>query len=336
MRPEDEWFKIPVPAIIERELFERARAQLQANFALCQRNKRNEYLLAGKIHCVCGKKRSGEGPQQGKHLYYRCNDRVSTFPLPPTCKERGINARIADKLVWGKIVELMSSRELLLRQAKRWMNAQHSRAQSLVAETASIKEEIAKLKEQEERYTKVYGAGLFTLEQLKEYVAPIRQRIGALSVQVERIKEQARQTNAPLLANDAEVDEFAQQAVIALRNLGFAAKRAIVLNTVEKVVASLDELQVYGYIPVTDHVKLFTSDRYGGDTNRHTNISPFRGSPIRASSQSAKLIPFQFSIKLPPPLRTGIDYGFLPGRNKSTKGRSRTSAGSDPYCRAEA
>ena len=59
---------IPVPAIIERDLFDRTRAQLATNYALCQRNKKNSYLLAGKIRCVCGRTRSGEGPLRGKHL----------------------------------------------------------------------------------------------------------------------------------------------------------------------------------------------------------------------------------------------------------------------------
>jgi len=30
-------------------------------------------------------------------------------------------------------------------------------------------------------------------------------------------------------------------------------------------------------------------------------------------------IPLEFIVKLPPPLRTGIDYGFLPGTNKTRK-----------------
>ncbi len=39
-------------------------------------------------------------------------------------------------------------------------------------------------------------------------------------------------------------------------------------------------------------------------------------------SQSVKRIPFEFTIKLPMPLRTGVDYGFLPGKNISKKARS--------------
>jgi site-specific DNA recombinase len=127
MKPKAEWVIIAVPAIIDRDLFERARAQLGANYALSRRNKKNEYLLAGKIRCVCGRTRAGEGPQRGKHLYYRCSDRVLSFPLPAVCKERGINARIGDQLVWKKIVDLMSSPELMLSHAERWINSKQDK-----------------------------------------------------------------------------------------------------------------------------------------------------------------------------------------------------------------
>src|SRR3989344_1041812 len=101
-RPEAEWITIPVPAIIEPELYLRARAKLESNFALADRRKKNDYLLAGKIWCTCGKRRCGCSPL-GKNLYYRCNDRINSFPLQKTCFEKGLNSVIADKLVWQKI-----------------------------------------------------------------------------------------------------------------------------------------------------------------------------------------------------------------------------------------
>ena len=40
LTPKEEWIFIPVPAIIERELFERTRAQLATNYALCIETRR--------------------------------------------------------------------------------------------------------------------------------------------------------------------------------------------------------------------------------------------------------------------------------------------------------
>jgi len=37
---------------------------------------------------------------------------------------------------------------------------------------------------------------------------------------------------------------------------------------------------------------------------------PILGNPMRDISP-AKCIPFEFKVRIPPPLRTGIDYGFI-------------------------
>lgn len=79
MRPKEEWFEIPVPAILdteaERELFVRAQAQLLKNAAISPRVRKNDYLVGGVIRCSCGSARTGEGPQGGRYLYYRCGSR---------------------------------------------------------------------------------------------------------------------------------------------------------------------------------------------------------------------------------------------------------------------
>jgi site-specific DNA recombinase len=184
MKPKEEWHIIPVPALIERSLFDRAGLQLDTNRALSVRNKKNEYLLAGKVRCVCGRARTGEGPLRGKHLYYRCSDRVLRFPLPPVCRERGINARIADELVWQKICNLMSSPQLMSVQIERWMNSKNGESRRRFSDGANLRKEIASLREQLTRYNRGYGAGLFTMEQLREYTQPIKDKLAALDAKI--------------------------------------------------------------------------------------------------------------------------------------------------------
>jgi len=308
MKPEEEWHTVAVPTIIDSGLFGRARAQLDANFALAQRNRKNQYLLAGKIGCVCGNRRSGEGVLNGKHLYYRCNDRVRCFPLPPVCKETAVNARLADELVWAKIAALMSSPELLSRQVERWMSAHRTKPESAVADMEALVKEVAKLKKEEERYSKAYGAGLFSVEELKEYVVPIRERVRALEAQIqgsEKSRAEAHRSNMNAALSHAEVAAFTQRASVALHRLSFAAKREIVLNTVDKVVGTKQQLQVHGYIPLGNHVELFTNDRHGVNTNPPDYVefktNHRHGVNTIRHDASAKLIPFVFTVPLPPP-----------------------------------
>lgn len=81
-RPKEEWLLVKVPRIISDELFAKVQDQLELNLKFARRNnKKNEYLLTGVIDCICGKPRTGD-PANNGHLYYRCTDRLSRFPMP--------------------------------------------------------------------------------------------------------------------------------------------------------------------------------------------------------------------------------------------------------------
>lgn len=260
LRPEEEWITVPIPQIIERDLFDKAGIQLKTNFALCKRNKKNEYLLSGKIQCVCGKQRHGEGYYDKPNLYYRCDDRTLSFPLPPQCVEKGINARLADKLVWNKIASLMSSPKLLSEQVERWYKNRNSKTKSVLVNVDDLKKQIREHTDRIDRYNKGYGAGVFTLEQLKGYTTPLRDRIIQLEAQIANATKEANLIKLEQ-PSKKEMQLFSEQAKNTLHDLNFNAKRAIILNTVEKVVGNRDNLQVNGYIPVNNYVKQLSLHR---------------------------------------------------------------------------
>jgi len=301
IRPKEDWYIIPVPSIIEKEVFEKAQKQFRKNSVYSNRNKKREYLLAGKIKCKCGRGRLGEGPRGGKYLYYRCSDRIYSFPLPTKCEEGGINARIADQLVWDKISELMSSPELLNKQAIRWLKSQQTKTKAASTDIDLLKTKIEKFKKQEDRYNKAYGAEALTLGQLKEYTAPVRERIVKLETQIADVMHERNRKDTNKIPDKNEIEVFTKKVVKALQNLNYSTKREIVLNTVEKIIGTQQSLQVFGYIPVNNHVSFKTNHRYGLNAMRYGR-----------AEDGSNFIPFTLTIKLPPPLKRGVDYGFNP------------------------
>ena len=291
IRPEDEWHIIKIPPIIDRTLFEAAGDQLVKNFKQCKRNTTNQYLLSHKIYCICGQRRCGEGPRQGKFLYYRCNDRVNNFPLPRTCFEKGINARIADELVWQKITALMTSPTLLLEQLDSWIKSRQENSAHEETDIKAIEQQIMRLNEEENRYNKAYGAGLFTVEKLREYVVPLQDKIKSLEEQKKTHYNKQKESMTISVPDEETIEAFAVKAKQALYNLSFEAKRSILLNVVEKIVATQEELKVYGHIPITkiNNVELLTNDRYAGYANRQY-VARLDG------------VPFKCILPLPPPI----------------------------------
>lgn len=222
------------------------------NYELTTRNKKNDYLLAGLIYCVCGRRRTGEGPQHGKHLYYRCSDRVYSHPLPPKCKERGVNARIGDVLVWKGVYELMTSPELLNQQVQQWIGKKQVKAEDSGESAEQLKMEIEKIKKEEARYVKAYGAEIITLEQFQEAMTDLKTRRGVLERQVGVLESQKSTKDDILMPSQEQIEQFSQKAKLVLENLKFTPKQAIIRKVVDTIIATQRQLRVRGYFPIEE------------------------------------------------------------------------------------
>jgi len=253
IRPKEEWLYAPVPAIISEELYNSARAKLENNLKFSARRKKYEYLLTGLVKCTCGRNCAGEAAQGGKHLYYRCADRIYSYPLKPTCKQPPINARVVDTLVWQGVSKFMSDDSLLKEQAALWCERNTDRSNYDSHIINNIRGDLDKAKNEEERYVKAYGAGMLSLEQLQQHVQGVKAKISSFEAQLGDKGSQLKdlQATAP---EESEIDNFALLAKQTLLDLSFESKKAILQNVVDKVVATQKEVLIYGYLPIEENI----------------------------------------------------------------------------------
>jgi len=258
------------------------------------RNKKNDFLLVSRVFCTCGGRRCGEGVQHGRYLYYRCENRVRTFPLPPTCKESGINAKNADKNVWLALEEFMKSPEMLLEQSEKWKKNGKSRNKwQSVTDIDATRKEITKLQSQEDRFAHLYSKEVITLKKFEEYVKPLRTKITELEERIRKARAKETPSHDGIsLPNQNEIEVFAKESREILMNLSFKVKQAIVRHVIEKATAAREEIQFHGSVPLNlfNNVVLLSENRHGLNTMQHI-VWP----------DDTKLIPFYFTIKLPPP-----------------------------------
>ena len=142
-----------------------------------------------------------------------------------------------------------------------------TKSKSALVDVDSLKEQIRKLKKQEERYNKAYGTGVFDLEQRKSYTTPIREKISQLETQIAQTTSKVSQAQLATPSKQ-EMERFASKAKEALQGLNFTAKRAIILNTIEKIVGTRQDLQVSGLIPIKQYVKFKSISRHCWFTQR--------------------------------------------------------------------
>jgi len=274
-KPEAEWItsKIPVPVIIDKELFFRTGKRLDINFELSRRNRKNEYLLSQKIYCVCGRRRTGEGIMHGKHLYYRCTDRVLRHPLPKICNEKGINARIADRKVWSKLAKFLTSKKLMTEQADRWLRRRKDKTKLAQGDLGAMLKEIDKLKAEENRYNKAYGAGVFTMEKLKAYTIPISEKINSIETEIAKCKQEQNNviTSMP---DESDIEAYTKDAKKDIKTYSFAEKREVIMDIINKIIGTKTELKVAGSVPIYEQNDEFKtiSRNYRSSECRKINI----------------------------------------------------------------
>ena len=250
VRPKSEWIPYKCPPIVDTALFLKVQKQLELNRKFANRNKKHQYLLSGGlIHCTCGITRVGQ--KGGSQLYYRCADRIYNYPLPPRCKEGSINVEILDDLVWKRIVRLISNKDLLQKQAEKWLN---KKRQTGVDKTGEIKENerrLGLLDEEEQRYLKAFGAGLSSFPVYEKQMKELNNR---REIFITEIAEDRAHREEETEFSNLDLRKIHQPVFEGISNWDFSQKEQLIRKIVDKVVANQEMAIVKGYLPLESEV----------------------------------------------------------------------------------
>ena len=248
-RDEKDWMMVKVDAIVTPEIFYKAQEQLKKNVKFRSNNKKNNYLLGGLIECPCGFSRTGE--KANKCLYYRCNDRLNN-KVARQCTLPGVNAIVLDDLVWRNLSELLLHPEILFEQARRWQKT----SSPLARRRITIEERIEKLREKESRVTRMYTEGVMREELYKENVSELSKLHEMYLDEIQTIdSELSIKPSLPL-------EELVEGVIKLVEELDFSDKRTIVQKLVTKVVATKEEVAVWGLIPVLGTQQVGLNGKY--------------------------------------------------------------------------
>jgi site-specific DNA recombinase len=163
LRDKEDWIAIPVPFIVDREIFEFAQNILRNNRDKKRRDTNREYLLSGLITCaICGSTYSGNPHKH--YLSYRCNNRTKTFPLPKSCDGSMVKTEIIDNLVWESVKELILSPKIILNHVGKLKNNHSLSASKVDLKIEELKSRLGVLKDKEEKILDVYSDGIINKE----------------------------------------------------------------------------------------------------------------------------------------------------------------------------
>jgi site-specific DNA recombinase len=174
-------------------------------------------------------------------------------PLPRKCYEKGINARIADKLIWDGISNYMTNPKVLKAQVKRWMGEQKEEVKQTDKSVEELKGEMSRIKKEEQRYIKAYGAEMIDSEQLKESTEDLKKQKKSIEQQIFSMQKDTVVEHFDY-PEDKEVDEFCKIAHKVIGDMGFEAKQAIVRKVVDTIVGTQTDIKVYGHLALNSSI----------------------------------------------------------------------------------
>lgn len=239
VRPREEWIEFEVPAIISKDLFDKARAQIERNAKFNPKNRKHQYLLTSLIKCPCGANRNGDGPAGKK--YYRCTSRHRFRHSEAQCKIGGLNVQVTDALVWDKISSLLTNPDLIRKHAQRWLDGR--RDQKMSIDTLSLKSQLKELQNEQKRYVDAYGKGLMPEQLFADKMKETNRKIENITNDV------AKASKNRGITGKIDIEQLIQKATRKIGSLEFEQKKFIVERVVDKIIADPKEITIWGHIP---------------------------------------------------------------------------------------
>jgi site-specific DNA recombinase len=269
-RPQEDWIRIPVPALISKEVFQRAHDRLEANKRFSPRNnKRYEYLLSGLLRCQqCGYALYGKPASNSKYkrLYYRCAGQDGhRWKDGRVCAAHPVRVEALDDLVWDQTCKLLEHPELVLKEYTRRTQKKQRQQSDIKELVAKKKREIKQRELEKERLLDLYQTGHVGLPEIEPRLKTIRAKIKKLHDECTLVEKDAKEEHHRLQLIE-QFAVFAKRMNTNLSTLGFAERRQIVRLLVEEVVVntSTEEITVRHILPVDQTFPLCKRSKFPG------------------------------------------------------------------------
>jgi site-specific DNA recombinase len=248
--PPADWLHIPVPAIVEPEVFAAVQEQLQENRRHARQAHRGaRYLLQGLLQCQhCGYAFYGKplspSARKGRpraYAYYRCvGTDAYRFGGHRLCPNTQVRTDRLELAVWHEVCALLAHPERLAQEFTRRL---HTDGQGQRQERTALERQVGKLRQGLARLIDSYAEGLIDKQEFEPRVTRLRQRITHVEAQCHQLAA-AETLQRELQLIVGRVEEFATQVHQNLETLEWHRKREILRALVRRVEIGLDQVQV--------------------------------------------------------------------------------------------
>ena len=175
-RPREEWDLIPCPAIVSKDLWERANIRMHQNQIAAMAHAKNKYLLKQKIKCgLCNHAYMGTPvtrPNGKKESYYRCNGKIGARGLDgengKRCPSPSVRGGWLEVTIWGFIRGWLMCPDVAKEQLKQKIAAEGDVGVRVEKEIRMLESQRAKTADRRKLVLRQVGMGLFKDDEIKQ------------------------------------------------------------------------------------------------------------------------------------------------------------------------
>ena len=245
-QPVSEHILIPVPALVDAELFAAAQVQVQQNRrGLRERRTGASHFLQGLAVCAsCGYAICGQASKD--RFYYRCLGRDGyRFCGRRVCNNRPQRTEDLDAAVWQDVCQLLREPERLRHEFQR---RRRGPVPDQSAQSERLRTAIARAKQGIGRLLDAYTAGIVEPCDFEPRIKRLKEQLAKLEAEQEQraheIKEQ--QELQQLLSS---FEEFAEQISTSLTQANWQQQREILRALVKRVEVDNENIRIVYKVP---------------------------------------------------------------------------------------
>jgi site-specific DNA recombinase len=292
-RPKEEWIPITIPAIIDKDLFERAQRINREHLKFNPRGaKPGRFLLRGLVQCgrchvgcSCHQMRGRNGTH---HHYYYCRNHslINAGGQQHRCPERNIRSNELDNFVFEEVKRaLLNPRQLTAGEHELSLHTPQSDHNLIAEQLTRLERRLAHAQQERTRLIDAYQANLIDLNDLTRRSASITARHHELTQEHDALQRRQHDLTQQERLHHA-IATFAQKVTESIDDLDFDARQKLLRLAIEKVTVTGWRVEIHLKIPLTTNQPPPTNDPsndmrlYSTDQHRQPILPPQEhGSP---------------------------------------------------------
>ena len=249
--PREQWQLIPVPAIVDADLFVAVELQLAENRKQMRTRRRGaRYLLQGLLVCrQCGYAFYGK-PVSNKaakgsvrnYAYYRCiGTDAYRYGGQRVCNNKQVRTDYLERAVWHEVRGLLEQPERVVQEYQRRLQALAAPNQTVMQ--ASVEKQFHQCRRAIARLIDSYADGYLEKEEFEPRIAQLKKRQAGLAQQLKELNE-VKQTQTELQLIIGRLDEFGEKVRTGLDELDWMRRRELIRTLVKRVEIDHEQVNV--------------------------------------------------------------------------------------------